>query len=61
MEERLMQLKADLNFEKQKRSSQGGAIWDRGTSGPLSTYAKNVLQTHKANNNINLVNLNKAL
>jgi hypothetical protein len=43
MEEKLNQLKSELKNDKQKRSVNGGTIWSRGHSGPVTNYARNVL------------------
>jgi hypothetical protein len=34
---------------------QGGILWDKGQSGPLANYAKNVLQNHKSTVDSNIV------
>ncbi len=59
MEERLMQLKMDLQNQKQKAKSReegGGSIWSKGQVGLVTTYAKNVTNPDSIHNKDSILN-----
>lgn len=59
MEERLMQLKSDIQNQKQKaktREEAGGSIWSKGQAGLVTTYAKNVTNPDSIHNKDSILN-----
>ncbi|CAF0707516.1 unnamed protein product [Brachionus calyciflorus] len=52
MEDRLNQLKTELNFEKNKRNAMGGTIWSKAQPGPVTNYAKNVVNRNDSGDSL---------